>query len=133
MSLSIFKKENNENKLFDIKNSNSKIDLEYMNSISNISNFSNQFLNDDHEHTDNTIKDLLKEILEKMNKMNTNKKDKISWMNSEIKYESFYILGNINAILNDYDKEIIQIKENILENNYNQAAEILNNIIKILN
>ena len=112
------------------KKNQSNINLDYMNEIAKLPL---SYDINEHENYDNIQKNKLKNIynniFDKITIIETNNKEKKTWMNNDIIFEIFFYLGKLDNIIENnenYDYDYISnIKKNLLNNNFNTALKNL--------
>ncbi len=118
-------------------NTNAKINLEYMNQIvefegcyNDFFKGSNEILLDNECFKKKNIYLFIDSIIEKIKDLKENKYNRMSWSNEYDKYEIFYELGKLEIyISNEYSKtNILEIKNNLIEDNFLTSIEKLINI-----
>ena len=109
------------------KKSNNII-TDYMNKKAKLSNYSNQYINDDYDTIINdfdikkkmcSILDLLTDIL---NDYNNSKK-----ITTKMSYDIGFALGLLSQILpNEYEKDINMVRDNFINENLNKLTDFIN-------
>lgn len=110
------------------KKNQSNINLDYMNEIAKLP--LSYDINEDENYNDiqkNKLKNIYNNIFDKITNLETNIKEKKTWMNNDLVLEIFFYLGKLDNILeNNQNYDYISIiKKDLLNNNINSALENL--------
>ena len=110
------------------KKNQSNINLDYMNEIAKLPYDSNEDKNYDNIYIQkNKLENIYNDIYDKIKNLQTNTKEKKTWMNNDIILEIFFYLGKLDNILeNSKNYNYISIiKKNLSNNNFTAALENL--------
>ena len=110
------------------KKNQSNINLDYMNEIAKLPYDSNEDENYDNIYIQkNKLENIYNDIYDKIKNLQTNTKEKKTWMNNDIILEIFFYLGKLDNILeNSKNYNYISIiKKNLSNNNFTAALENL--------